>query len=166
MQTIYSSSNACAGTFTSAETLADDTYVHPSASTLHMASGLPAACRWARTEAGVVCMLPGLCVGSRGAMSDALGYGLSQHNNGLRNGITLGGRGTVVVIIAEALERFMLWVNQRQMKPRWGCHEERYPVDAALQRWLLALFFSVCPIQCLSVLPIIKHIFHIKVFQV
>lgn len=41
-------------------------------------------------------------------MSDALGYGLSQHNNGLRNGITLGGRGTVVVIVAEALERFML----------------------------------------------------------
>lgn len=51
------------------------------------------------------------------------------------------------------LKRLVLRVNQRQMKPGPGFHEEGHPVDAILQRLLLALFCLSCAMPlCATVL--------------
>lgn len=179
MHTIYLSVNACAGMFTSAEMHTDYTYVHPSASTFHMVSGVSAACQWVHEEAGVVvaCVLPGLYVSRCQTLEEwwthPLGDQLSTAQTCAEGSTAIitsavlrwhsEGRalGSVYMCTGDCLKRFMLYVNQRQMKPGLGFREEGYPVGTLLQRLLLALFY-VWPFSASLCYRIIKYIFHIK----
>jgi len=60
--------------------------------------------------------------------------------------VALGGQSTGAdKWTGDCLERFVLEVNQRQMKPGLGFQEEGYPVDTTLQRLLLAQIFLCLP---------------------